>query len=126
MRTSLHNGKRIITEDMVKHLPAPVQRYMHFSRVIGKPWIDTVHLTYTGKFRMALDKPWMPMTASQFYTTNPPGFLWKARFKIAGVPMLYATDTFKTGHSHMHGTLFGLYTVVDGSGEEVDQGTMVR
>lgn len=116
----------LITESDLVGLPPPVQRYLMFSGVIGKPHIVTAHVQYKGRFRTAKDKSWMPISASQFYTINPPGFLWKAQFKIAGLPAMFATDTYKSGHSRMHGKLLGLFTVVDGQGETVDQGTMVR
>jgi hypothetical protein len=116
----------VVTEADLSGLPPPVQRYMNFTGVVGKPWINTVHLKYTGKFRMALDKPWMPIHADQVYTTNPPGFLWKAQFKFAGLPLMFGTDSYKAGHSHMQGKVAGLFTVVDGQGDEVDQGTSIR
>jgi hypothetical protein len=116
----------IVTAYDLAELPVPVQRYMTYTGVVGKPWINTVHLKYTGKFRMAVDKPWMPIRADQVYNTNPPGFLWKAQFKMAGLPLMFGTDSYKAGHSHMHGKLAGLFTVVDGQGDEVDQGTAVR
>jgi hypothetical protein len=116
----------IVTEDDLAGLPAPVRRYLTYTGVIGKPWIETVRLKYVGKFRTGIGKRWMPISVNQFYTTNPPGFLWKARFKIAGLPLMFGSDTYKAGHSHMHGKLAGLFTVVDGRGDEVDQGTMVR
>jgi hypothetical protein len=119
-------GASAVTEDDLAGLPAPVQRYLRYSDVIGKPWVSTVRLKYTGKFRMAPDRPWMGVDVTQFYTTNPPGFLWKARFSMAGVPFMWATDTYKNGQSHMLGRLAGLFTVVDGRGEEINQGTMVR
>jgi len=50
---------------------------------VGKLWVETVHLKYQGKFRLGRDKLSMPISVSQFYTTRPPGFLWKAIFKIA-------------------------------------------
>jgi hypothetical protein len=103
-----------------------VQRYLRFSGVVGQPWIRTVRLRYRGHFRMAVNKPWMPLHAEQFYTTDRPGFLWKARFSIAGLPLMFGSDLYKDGHSHMHGKLLGLFTVVDGQGETVDQGTMLR
>lgn len=115
-----------ITEEDLIGLPAPVQRYMQYSGVLGKSWIETVRLKYSGKFRLGIDKPWMSLDATQFYTVNPPGFLWKARFKIAGVPFMTATDTYKNGQSQMLGKVAGLFTVVEGHGEEVDQGTMLR
>jgi hypothetical protein len=116
----------VITEADLAGLPAPVQRYLTYTGVLGKPRIETVRLRYIGKFRTGAGKPWLPISATQVYTTNPPGFLWKARFKFAGLPFMVGTDTYKAGHSHMHGKLAGLFTVVDGRGDEVDQGTMVR
>jgi hypothetical protein len=85
-----------------------------------------VRLRYAGRFRLGTGSRWMSMQATQFYTVNPPGFVWQARFKIAGVPLLSGRDTYQAGHSHMRGKLAGLVTVVEGAGEEVDQGTMVR
>jgi hypothetical protein len=116
----------VITEADLAGLPNPVQRYLTYTGVLGKPRIETVRLKYEGKFRTGAGKPWLPISATQVYTTNPPGFLWKARFKFGGLPFMVGTDTYKAGHSHMHGELAGLFTVVDGRGDEVDQGTMVR
>lgn len=124
-KQAIHYGQPI-TAEMLDPLPAPVQRYLDFTGVIGQPWIETVRLQYSGLFRLGVDKAWMPLNVTQYYTTNPPGFLWKARFKMAGLPLLVGNDVYKAGHSHMQGKLAGLITVVDGQGEEVDQGTMVR
>ena len=116
----------IIRDHHLAELPVPVCRYLTYAGVIGKHWIDTVSVKYKGKFRTGADKRWMPISVHQVYKTNPPGFQWKARFKIAGLPLMFGSDTYKAGHSHMHGKLMGLFTVVDGRGDEVDQGTMVR
>lgn len=118
--------QRIVTEDDLLRVPRPVRRYLAFTGVVGKPWVDTVHLKYSGKFRLGADKPWMPISVSQSYTVDPPGFLWKATFKIAGLPLMFADDTYRNGHGHMLGKILGLFTVVDGQGEAIDQGTMVR
>ncbi len=116
----------VVTEADLAGLPAPVQRYMRYSGVVGQPWIETARVRYSGRFRMALDKPWLPIQVDQVYRTDPPAFLWKARFKFYGLPLMRATDTFRNGHGHMLGKLAGLFTVVDGQGDEVDQGTMIR
>ncbi len=120
------NSTRLVTADMLRHLPEPVQGYMAYSGVVGQPWIDTVRLKYAGQFRLGADRPWMPMTAEQYYTTNPPGFLWKARLKIAGLPLVYGQDRYKDGSGHMFGKVAGLFTVFDLTGEKLDQGTMLR
>ena len=117
---------RLVSENMLADLPAPVQRYMSFTGVLGKPWIDNVVLRYVGKFRQGLDRPWMPMTAKQSYTISPPSFVWDARFKTLGLPLLRARDEYRSGHGHMFARLAGLITVFDIRGEQLDQGTMIR
>jgi hypothetical protein len=120
------SNPKLVTEGDLLSLPALIQRYMNYTGVVGKPWIKTVHLTYSGKFRLGLDKPWMPLSVVQDYTIDPPGFIWNARFNLFGLPFMFGKDVYKAGHSHMHGKLLGLFPLVDGQGAEVDQGTMVR
>jgi len=64
-----------LTEEMLQELPEPVQRYMRYTGVIGKNWIENVCLKQTGRFRQGPDKPWMAMKAEQRYTTDPAGFI---------------------------------------------------
>lgn len=116
----------LITAEMLRDLPEPVQRYMAFSRVAGTPWIDSVHLKQTGRFRQSADQPWMPVTAEQIFTTIPPGFVWKARFKVAGLPLMSARDAYQDGHGHMFGKMAGLFTLFDARGPQIDQGTLMR
>jgi hypothetical protein len=111
---------------MLENLPEAVQRYLAYTGVVGKPWIDSVRLKQVGKFRQGLERPWMPVTAEEFYTTNPPTLIWNARFKVAGLPLLRARDKYESGQGHMFGKLAGLITVFDVSGEKLDRATMIR
>ena len=115
-----------VTQDRLEALPEPVQRYMQFSGVLKKPWIHSVRLAQTGRFRMAEDRPWMPMRATQTYTTAPVSFRWEARFKLFGLPLLHALDQYMESHGQMHGKLFGLYTLFNVRGAELDQGSLMR
>ena len=126
METDNPTEERLITAEMLAELPEPAQRYLNYTSVVGKPWIDTVYLKQTGRFRQGADRPWMPLTAEEWYTTNPPSLLWKARFKMAGLPLLSAKDRYEAGHGHMFGKVAGLFTVFDMRGPELDQGTMIR
>jgi hypothetical protein len=126
METHDARSSRLVTADMLVGLPDPVQRYLAYTGVVGQPWIDTVRLRQTGRFRLGPDRPWMPMTAEQTYTTDPPAFVWNARFRVAGLPLLRARDEYRAGHGHMFARLAGLFTVFDVRGEELDQGTMLR
>jgi hypothetical protein len=116
----------LVSESVLTDLPEPVQRYMRFSGVVGKPWIQSVVLKQVGRFRQGLDRPWMPMTANQTYTVSPPSFAWDARFKLMGLPLLRARDEYRSGRGHMYAKLAGLFTVFDVEGEKLDQGAMLR
>jgi hypothetical protein len=120
------NDQHLITADMLTNLPDLVQRYMAHTGVVGTPWIDTVRLKQVGTFRTGPDRPWMPVSAEEFYTTNPPSLIWNARFKLAGLPLLRARDRYESGQGHMFGKLAGLFTVFDVKGDELNQATMIR
>jgi hypothetical protein len=68
----------------------------------------------------------MPMSAEQFYCTTPPSFIWKATFKVAGLPLIRARDEYKEGQAHMFAKMAGLFTLFDVRGSELDQGAMLR
>jgi hypothetical protein len=116
----------IVTAGMLKDLPEPAQRYLNYTGVVGQPWINTVRIKYTGIFRLGADRPWLPLKAAQVYTTNPPGFHWKARLKMFGLWIVKGDDMYKEGHGHMFGKIAGLYTIFDARGEELDQSSMLR
>lgn len=127
IKQSLHlTDTTPITSSQLTHLPDVIQRYLTYAGVVGQPWIDTVHLQYTGQFRLGRDKPWMPIRAEQVYTTNPPGFQWKAHFKMFGLWVMYGQDTYKNGEAHMFGKLAGLFNIFDETGDNLLQGTMMR
>ena len=122
----MNSDDEIITKEMLAPLPEPVQRCLTFVGVVGKPKIKTVRLKQFGRFRQGSDQPWMAMTADQTYTTNPPGFVWNARFKVAGVTLLRARDCYENGEGHMFARLAWVFPIFDVRGDELTQGTMVR
>lgn len=116
----------LVSRDMLANLPEPVQRYMNWSGVIGQPWTRTAYIKQTGQFRQGFDRPWMPMTAEQVFTTSPPGMVWNARFKLYGLSLMRARDTYKDGQGHMYGKAAGLFTIFDDRSEFLTLGTMTR
>lgn len=127
MMTTLRVEKDlVITEEMLVALPEPVQRYMNWTGVVGKPWIRTAYVRQEGRFRMAADKPWMPMKAEQVFTIDPPGMEWRARFKMFGLPLFRANDSYRDGEGHMFGKVAGLFTLFDDRTEKLTLGTLTR
>ncbi|MBI5563282.1 MAG: hypothetical protein HY870_00185 [Chloroflexi bacterium] len=120
------NNQRLVTAEMLEQLPEPAQRYMNYTGVVGQPWIDTIRIKYAGQFRRGVDQPWLPIEATQVYTTNPPAFHWNARLKMFGLWLMRGGDTYQNGHGHMFGKVAGVFTIFDARGPEIDQGTRMR
>jgi Family of unknown function (DUF6544) len=115
-----------VSEAMLDGLPEPVQRYLRYSGVIGKPFVRTVHLRQKGRMHLASGTPWVPVKAEQWYSVRTPGFVWYATLHIGPIPIVRARDIYRTGAGHMLIKAASLITVADAKGKEIDQGEMVR
>jgi hypothetical protein len=115
-----------VTGDMLQGLPAPVQRYLTYTGVVGKPVVNTVELEMQGRIRQDEQQPWMEIVAREFYTVEPPAFTWHAATKVAGLPLVRVRDSYIAGEGNLHVSLAGLMTMSDARGTDVDQGSLMR
>ena len=108
----------------LERLPPPVQRWLRYSRVIGTKRPATVRLRQRGDFD--LGRGWMPFDADQYFTLDPPGFLWRASFRMA--PMLSVTgrDRYRAGIASMDMRLLSLVPVATNTGGGLNQGDLLR
>ena len=70
-----------VSEADLEPLPQPVRRWLRHARVVGKQRPTTVRLRQAGRFQME-SRGWLPYQDEQYFTNQPPGFLWKASFRI--------------------------------------------
>jgi len=110
----------------VEGLPVPVQRGLRRAGVVGGEVPVAVRVLQEGQIRTGVDGRWLRFTAEEDYTLDPPGFVWNASLLLAGMKAGRATDSFVDGCGRMRVKLFGVFTVVDASGDEMDQGSLMR
>ncbi len=115
-----------ITRDLLAGLPPIVQKWLERSNVIGKKKVQTVHLQQTGEMRTTPDGNWMPFSAEQYFTTNPPGFIWTADVQMMSGISFAGRDLYTEGKGHMLIKVLSLVPVADARGAETDQGTLIR
>jgi hypothetical protein len=114
-------------EDLAElHLPPVVEQYLARVLPAGAQWPQVVRVQQTGEFRLGPKNPWLPLRAEQFFTLNPPGFIWQARFKMAPGLWLTARDFYLKGQGGFRGKLWGLIPLVRGVGREVDISSLIR
>ena len=113
----------VITEADLADLPEPVQRYMRFSGVVGKRPIRNALVMQRGGFRTAPDTAWLPFTAQEAYSTQPAGFIWRARISMASLPILTVRDYYRDGEGGILAKIGGLVTMAD---EQANEASLMR
>ncbi|OGD21371.1 MAG: hypothetical protein A2W03_04820 [Candidatus Aminicenantes bacterium RBG_16_63_16] len=119
-------GRVVVTEEMIKNLPAPVQKYMMYSGIAGKAIPRTVRLKQTGRIRQGAKSSWMKLEAEEYYSTNPPGFVWKAFLPGRRFPVTLGRDAYLDGRGSMLIKMLSLFPLAKAIGSEIDQGAMMR
>lgn len=125
-RNRKENKPDIVQEEHILGLPAPVQKHLRYAGIVGKGMVSTVRLRQRGHIRLKREQRWMPFTAEQHYTTDPPAFIWIGRLKLGPLTIATARDKYNQGKGNMLVKLFSLFKVVDASGPEMNQGTLLR
>jgi hypothetical protein len=116
----------VITDATIRPLPAPVQRCIRVSNVLDRRVPRSVMLRQKGRIRQAPDARWLAFTAREIYSVDIPGFEWVATVRIGGVPLGRARDSLDSGRGAMRVKMLGIFPVVDATGPEMDQGSMMR
>jgi hypothetical protein len=117
----------VVTEAMLAGLPEPAQRYLRHAGVVGRPPVETVRVRQTCRMHPSPDGALsLPILAEQWYTVDPPGFVWDATVPAGGVPVVRGRDAYVGGHGMMTILLGSLFPLVDASGPEMDQASLTR
>lgn len=115
---------KILTMSDIEHLPVPVQKYLIYTKSVGMPVINNIHIRFTGWFKMAPDKPYARFNSEQYnFYPNPSRFYYMTmRVKGIGAKGLHV---YKNENATMKIKIAGLFTVADASGAKMNQGETV-
>lgn len=116
----------IVAERDLARLPEPVQRWLRHAQVVGKAVPFAVRLEQQGEFRMSEDRGWMPFEAVQYYTTNPPGFVWSVTMHMSKWLTVTGRDKYFAGTGDIEMRVLSLIPVARKRGGGLDQGAMLR
>lgn len=115
----------LVTRNELEPLPPPIRRWLDQAGVVGRPRAQVVHLKQRGGLRTERDADFSAAEAEQWFRVEPPGFLWQVELNLSGLPII-GRDRYQDGVGHMWITILGLFTLVDGRGPKIDQGTALR
>lgn len=106
-------------------LPEPVQRYMRFMGVEGRPRDWSFRLGFRGRFRRRIDGAWMRCEAWQYNSGPAVARIMHLRIRMGGFVPVVGRDTYLKGHGRMLIKALDRFVVGDGSGVEYDVGELV-
>lgn len=108
----------VVTEAHLQHLPPPVQKYLRYAGVVGKPKVQCYKMVFDGQMREK-GKDWFPFTSEQYNFTGEPTRLFFMKATMYGITVPGYHD-YKDGCAGMHIKLFGLFPVVNESSGVLD------
>jgi len=126
VRQAQQAESKIITEADLGPLPEPVQRYLRFAQVLGKPRVKCAKVRQTGFMRTTPKQKWMPVEAVQYTTlAGQLSRTWYARIKMGPFTLLNGFDRYDNGTGHMLIRLLSMFPVVDIIGPEIDLSALI-
>ena len=114
-------SNKTFSHEQLTGLPEPVQRYFKHVLREKQPYISYVRLRHNGQFKTDLKKDWIAIEGEQYYTTERPGFVWRGKTSL-----FTARDMYLADKGSLTVSLFSLFKIVEGKGEEYNQGELLR
>lgn len=113
-----------IAEADLAPLPVPVQRYLRFAGVVGRPRVQAARFRFRGGLRGGPDEPWMRIRADQVSFFDQRTRLFHVRARRAGVPF-EAYHRFVGPSATFTVKVASLFTITDARGPEMDRSETV-
>jgi hypothetical protein len=106
------------------HLPAPVQRYLRASGVVGLPRVRNFYARMHGRIRSGRDARWMQFGAEQYSFVDEPARFFYLNASIYAIPVR-GYHRYVGSSATMQVKAAGLIGVVDAAGEEMNRAETV-
>lgn len=116
----------VVDQPELQHLPPPVRRWLEASGVVGRERLRTVRLKQRGELRVSPASGWMPARADEYFSVEPPAFIWKVDTAMMHILPVAGRDKYAGGRGHMLIKALSLIDVVDSADEKIDHGSLLR
>jgi hypothetical protein len=114
---------KLVTEADLQHLPQPVQLYLRYSGVVGKPYPHNMYVKFNGEMR-SRGKDYFPFTSEQYNFFNEPTRLFFMKGKMFGITVP-GYHHYENKQARMNIKLFGLIDIVNIQSPELTKGETV-
>jgi hypothetical protein len=117
-------AQSIVSENDIKHLPTPVQNYLRYTGVVGKPRVQNFRATFTGQIRRSMDGGWMDFTSEQYNFFDEPTRMFLIESSMYGIPF-DGLHLYEGSSATMEIKIASLFQIVDARGDTMTRGETV-
>jgi hypothetical protein len=107
----------LVDEQDLAQLPPPVQRYLRYVGVVGRPRVQGFRVRYSGRIRRGPTAAWMPLSAKQYSFADRPTRLFFMQASMFGLPV-EALHAYVDGNASMRVKVLSLLRMVNARGPE--------
>ena len=118
------SGMPLVSEDDIRHLPGPVQKYLRYAGVLNKPKVQNFRAKFTGQIRRTLKSGWMDFTSQQYNFMDKPTRVFLVESSMFGVPF-DGLHCYVDSNAIMQIKVASLFRVVDAEGPTMTKGETV-
>lgn len=117
-------AKEILSEDDIQHLPSIVQKYIRYTGSVGREKVYNFKAEFSGGIRSNPGEEYMQLRSVQYNFIKTLARLFYIEARKKGIPAV-GIHIYQNEKAIFKIKLLSLFTVVDASGEKMDQGETV-
>ena len=113
-----------VSEGDIKHLPAPVSKYLYYVGAVGKPKVNNFYAVFKGRMRNKMEGRWMNINSQQYNFFEDPARIFYIKSKMLEIPIT-GLHLYVGNNATMQIKIASLFKVVDAKGENMNQSETV-
>lgn len=114
----------VLSQPEIDHMPAIVQKYLHYTGCVGKEKVWNVHIVFEGEMKLDEKHDWLGIHSEQYNFFDDPSRFFFITAHMKGMPVT-GLHVYRSACANMVIKLAGMITVADASGPKMDQGETV-
>lgn len=119
-----YSNQSILTEEDIKHLPLPVQKYIRYTGAVGKEKLHNFRAVFKGGIKPNPDSDFLDFSSTQYNFIDQPTRAFYIKSKMYGVPF-DGLHLYKGSSATMQIKVASLFQVADAKGPEMNKGETV-
>jgi hypothetical protein len=123
-QSSKQIDESVVAERDLEHLPQPLQKYLRYVGVIGKPKVRNFRAVYEGDFSRDNGKSWLKIKSQQYNFYDDRARLYYIESELFGIPF-DGLHIYAGNKATMQIKIAEMFKVADAKGPEMNRGETV-